>query len=232
MLICIEGIDGSGKGTVTRLLNESLQTSGLETKLFSFPSYGRNGWSDVIGRYLNGEFGLFPIEVQAGLFALERLGFRQDINTALSEKDIVLCDRYVPSNLAYAAAMTEPKREKEIVEMLWELEYVQMCLPRPDVIVFLDMPVDHAIQNILKKQKRDYTKKLLDLLESRRELLHNVSRFYSSMNEWHPGTKFLRVDCLKNKNENKNDLKSFQEIVLEIVSFVSLKTFCKGNGNE
>lgn len=219
MLLCIEGVDGSGKGTITKLLLEHFQSVGKKTQMFSFPAYGSGGWSDVIGKYLNGDYGLFPVEVQAGLFALERLSFKSKIKEALSTNDIVFCDRYVPSNLAYAAAMVGKSREEEVTNLIWQLEYMQMGLPKPDCIVFLDMPVDYAIRNIAKKHERQYTKKTLDLLERKRELLHNVASVYSQMGVLHPNAKFLRVNCLDEKAEG--NLLSFSEIVLKIVSFIS-----------
>jgi dTMP kinase len=223
VLICVEGIDGSGKGTVTKLLREHFEKAGATTKLFSFPAYGHNAWSDIIGRYLNGEFGVFPIEVQASLFAMERFGFKPDLKQALEENDIVFCDRYVPSNLAYAAAAVEREREEGIIELICNLEYGQMGLPKPDCIVFLHMPVDLAIVNIAKKAERQYTKKTLDLLESKRELLHNASRIYSEMKRLHPAAGFIRVDCTDNATED--GLKSFSDIVSEIVSFNCFKTW-------
>lgn len=223
MLICVEGIDGSGKGTVTKLLREHFEAKGAKTKLFSFPAYGSNAWSNIIGRYLNGEFGVFPIEVQASLFALERLGFKSEIKAALDENEIVFCDRYVPSNLAYAAAAVEKERENDTIKLIWELEYRQMGLPKPDCIVFLDMPVDLAIRNIAKKAERQYTKKTLDLLESKRELLHNVSRIYNTLGQWHPASRFVTVDCTD--NATAGNLKSFSDIVSEIVSVDCFKNW-------
>jgi len=98
-----------------------------------------------------------------------------------------------------------------------------MGLPKPDCIVFLHMPVDLAIVNIAKKAERQYTKKTLDLLESKRELLHNASRIYSEMKRLHPAAGFIRVDCTDNATED--GLKSFSDIVSEIVSFNCFKTW-------
>ncbi len=218
MLLCIEGIDGSGKGTITKLLKEHFDRAGKKTQLFSFPAYGKNAWSELIGKYLDGQFGRFPIEVQASLFALERLHSKEELKAALACNDIVFCDRYVPSNLAYAAAGVEREREQQIIKLILDLEYEKMGLTRPDGIVFMDMPLDLAISNVAKKQERRYTKNVLDLLERQRELLHNVAGFYAQMQQWHPDAKFLRVDCTT--GEKQDDLRYFPELVSEVVSFI------------
>ena len=57
MLIAIEGIDGSGKGTQAKLLHQRLLDAGRSSELISFPRYSQTHFGQTIGRFLNGEFG-------------------------------------------------------------------------------------------------------------------------------------------------------------------------------
>jgi dTMP kinase len=56
-LIAIEGIDGSGKGTQSRILVERIRQTGRKVELISFPRYEETFFGRLIGSFLNGEFG-------------------------------------------------------------------------------------------------------------------------------------------------------------------------------
>ena len=56
LLITVEGLDGSGKGTQSRLLLDSLQKRGIPVRLVSFPDYEHPS-STLVRQYLSGEFG-------------------------------------------------------------------------------------------------------------------------------------------------------------------------------
>ena len=57
MLIAIEGIDGSGKGTQARRLVDQLASEDVTTALLSFPRYDDTRFGSLIGDYLNGRYG-------------------------------------------------------------------------------------------------------------------------------------------------------------------------------
>ena len=57
LLVVIEGIDGSGKGTQSARLRDRLTTRGLRTGLLSFPRYDATFFGQRIGDFLNGRFG-------------------------------------------------------------------------------------------------------------------------------------------------------------------------------
>ena len=109
MLVVLEGIDGSGKGTQARLLVDALARRGFTARLFSFPCYDETFFGREVGRYLNGAFGdlhSVPPEFAALLYAGDRLEKRDELLVALRDADVVVCDRYVPSNFAHQAART------------------------------------------------------------------------------------------------------------------------------
>src|SRR5579872_3745025 len=107
MLIDIEGIDGSGKGTQARLLTDRLLASGVSATLVSFPRYDATLFGKAVGEFLNGEFGsldtVHPFLVSL-LFAGDRFESKAYLLEAMRTSQIVVLDRYVPSNVAHQAA--------------------------------------------------------------------------------------------------------------------------------
>ena len=140
LLVAIEGIDGSGKGTQAALLAERARDAGLAVATFSFPRYGVGAFSALIADYLNGELGTVRPELPALLYAGDRLSAKDELLQALAEHDVVVLDRYVASNLAHQGANAEPERRAEVVSWIAELEYGLYALPKPDLTVLLDLP--------------------------------------------------------------------------------------------
>jgi dTMP kinase len=106
-LIVIEGIDGSGKGTQAQQLTERLAAAGHRVRLLSFPRYRDTLFGQAIGEFLNGRFGqldeVHPF-LASVLYAADRYESKQVLLEALQQSDFVVCDRYVPSNLAHQGA--------------------------------------------------------------------------------------------------------------------------------
>src|SRR5688572_15151102 len=136
-LIIIEGSDGSGKTTQTKLLEEYLKSRSVAVQTFKFPQhntfYGR-----LVDRFLNGELGelqdVSPY-VAALLFALDRGSVKEAISTSLN-RGFVVSDRYTPSNIAQHAAKIEAVAEKQkFKEWVEELEYRQLQIPKEDLVI-------------------------------------------------------------------------------------------------
>ena len=186
MLLAIEGIDGSGKGTQTGLLIEKLRASGYTAESVSFPRYGETASSRLIARYLNGELGQLE-EVSpyraATMFALDRLESRGCLEALLKEFDIVVADRYVASNLAYQSARAPESQRKALLEWIYHLEYNVNGLPRPGATFYLDVPPGVAVRHVAKKKPRDYTDRTHDLHEKDRNLQGRVQFGYRHLTE-------------------------------------------------
>lgn len=201
MFVVIEGIDGSGKGTVTEGLYSRLQSVGLMVDTVSFPRYRETMYGKLVGRYLNGDFGkdTHPY-LHSTLYSLDRLESKPLLQASIQFNDVVLCDRYVPSNLCYAALQVGAEEQDEVVQHFVDLEYGVMGLPVPDVIFFLDMPVKFAVQNIAAKAAREYTENAADIHEADENLLSQVRSFYAStLMEFHPKTRFETIQCERNE---------------------------------
>ena len=158
-LYVIEGVDGSGKATQTELLYQALSNNETQNQIVrkvSFPDYDSPS-SSLIKMYLNGEFGTDPQSVNAFatsvFFAVDRFAsFRKDWKTTYDQDGIIVADRYVTSNLVHQAGKIEDAAEKErYIAWLSELEYDIFGLPKPDCVIFLDMPPAYSLQ--LRQQR-------------------------------------------------------------------------------
>ena len=201
MLVVIEGIDGSGKGTVTSELEDKFESEGIHTASISFPRYGKTLGGRLVGRYLNGEFGTgtHPY-LHSHLYSIDRLESKPFLENLIATNDVVLSDRYIPSNLCYAALQAGEEQRDEVVRHFVDLEYGVMKLPVPDIIIFLDMPVKFAVKNIAAKAAREYTDDTADIHEADEKLLSQVRSFYAStLMEFHPETRFEAIQCERNE---------------------------------
>lgn len=216
LLIAIEGIDGSGKGTQAALLQERLNRAGTRTALLSFPRYQQTAFGKQIGRFLNGEFGgldqVHPL-LASLLFAGDRFESGSQIFQSLADHDVVLCDRYVASNIAHQAAKRTGAERRELIEWIERLEFEIYHLPQPQLTIWLDVPVAQAQKLIARKARRTYTDKTADLQEADGEYLQQVRDVYAALAESQTG--WQRIDCL-----SQGQLRSIDEIAEEIFKIV------------
>ena len=157
-LYVIEGVDGSGKATQTELLYQALLAQGKSVRKVSFPNYDSPS-SSLIKMYLNGEFGTDPQSVNAFatsvFFAVDRFAsFRKDWQAFYENGGIIIADRYVTSNLVHQAGKISDADEKErYLAWLSDLEYRVFGLPKPDGVIFLDMPPAYSFR--LRQQRNE-----------------------------------------------------------------------------
>ena len=150
-LYVIEGVDGSGKATQTELLYQALLAQGKNVRKVSFPDYDSPS-SSLIKMYLNGEFGTDPQDVNAFatsvFFAVDRFAsFRKEWKAFYDNGGIIIADRYVTSNLVHQAGKISDNAEKErYITWLNDLEYGIFGLPKPDCVIFLDMPPAYSLK--------------------------------------------------------------------------------------
>jgi dTMP kinase len=160
-LIDIEGGDGSGKATQAKLLAERLRAEGEDVALFSFPRYETSRTGKLIGELLSGVHGDFmstPPYVSALPYALDRAGAKGEIVSALGRGALVICDRYTPSNLAHQSAKLPKDEQPALVAFIEGLEYEDLGLPRPSLVIYLSVPTDTSSELVLKKEARGYIK--------------------------------------------------------------------------
>lgn len=156
VLLALEGIDQSGKKTLSALLMERLRELGIQGEMISFPDY-----TTPIGRELN--FYLagkrdYPPQTRHLLFAANRWEWKRDIESWLQEGKVVLANRYVASGVAYGMAHGLEK------DWLWNLEE---GLPKPDQTFLIDIPPQVSFAR--KVKERDLYEEQTDLLKRARE---------------------------------------------------------------
>ncbi|OYW18831.1 MAG: dTMP kinase [Planctomycetales bacterium 12-60-4] len=216
-LIAVEGIDGSGKGTQSARLVENLRQRGLRAELISFPRYRETEYGRKIGDFLNGRFGrldqVHPLLVSL-LFAGDRLESRGSLVELLATNDVVVCDRYVASNAAHQGAKAVNAEREELLRWIEFVEYDQHQLPRPDLTVWLDIPVSVAQALIQKKAQRSYTDLAADLQEADAAYLQRVANVYAELAE-HDAT-WRRIEVVENNQPRPVD--TLAEEVLQTVS--------------
>jgi len=211
-LVAIEGIDGSGKGTQAQRLQATLIDSGETAALISFPRYTSTLFGNAVGDFLNGRFGALddvsPFLVSL-LYAGDRFESRQLLCEALRRHDVVVLDRYVASNVAHQGAKLTGEQRREFVDWIRTIEYEIFELPRPDLVVLLDLPARKAQQLIARKRTRTYTEKAADLQESDLKYLEKVRGLYLELAAAEPG--WYRLECLPGES-----LRSIDEIADEV----------------
>lgn len=173
-LIVIDGADAAGKKTQTRLLADALREEGRAVATFDFPRYEESAFGKLLRRALAGEFGSFgevSPYLSSWLYTLDRVSARDALIKALS-RSVVLCDRYVPSNIAYQAAKLPEKEQDEFIRLLEEAEYGELGIPRPRLVVYLSVPVEVS-QRLMKTEGRT-----LDVHEADLEYQRRVNSVY------------------------------------------------------
>lgn len=190
LLVAIEGIDGSGKGTQAARLHRGLCEAGRKAALMGFPRYSETFFGARIGDFLNGRFGqLDEVDpfLAATLYAGDRFESRDALNDALRQNDVVVLDRYVPSNIAHQAGKRRGADRLRLRNWIEHLEFELYKLPRPDLVILFDLSAAAAAELIALKKKRDYTDSAADLQEADRGYQEAVRSAYLELSkspEW------------------------------------------------
>lgn len=143
-LLVLEAGDGSGKATQTKMLRERLVAEDRCVRQVEFPDYASPS-SALVRMYLGGDFGERASEVNAyaasAFFAVDRYAsFQTKWRADLEAGAIVLADRYTTANMVHQAVKIEDAAEREaFLAWLEDFEYEKLALPRPDLVLFLDM---------------------------------------------------------------------------------------------
>ena len=145
-LIVFEGTDGTGKSTQFALLTKRLQNENVSFRRLQFPQYLEPS-SALIRMYLNGEFGENPNDVNAyaasTFYAVDRFASYQRVwKNDYASGGLILSDRYTTSNAVHQGGKLEGKAREEFFSWLYDLEFNRMGLPKPDLVLYLDMPTE------------------------------------------------------------------------------------------
>lgn len=200
-LIVIEGSDGSGKQTQSKLLYEYLLKNGNKVKLISFPDY-KSDDIKMLHNMLNGEYcdsiNDMNVYVSCSLFALDRWNsFIKEWKDFYSdENSYIICDRYAESMMMYASNRFSTVEEKNnIVNYILDLEYNKYNIPIPDKVIYLNRNYKNADKSLQKRDVKNKTgNESIDIIErdsefistinSNIEIVKNNSEKFSSSTSW------------------------------------------------
>jgi dTMP kinase len=167
VLIAIEGIDGAGKTTIARFLEEELKRRGYKAVLFKEPTSGP--WGKKLKESYKSR--LTPAK-ELELFILDRkYDVEKNIAPALEQGKIVIMDRYYYSTIAYQGALG------------FDVEEIRMrneeIAPKPDLVIILDISPEKSVRRISKRGEKpnrfediEYLKKVREIFLS--DKLNNV----------------------------------------------------------
>ena len=174
-LIVFEGTDGSGKATQAKLLCRHLEEEGTPFREINFPRYGEPS-AAMVQEYLDGNLGKHPGDVNAyaasTFYAVDRYAsYRKVWREYYQNGGLMLSDRYTTSNAVHQASKLLRSERKEYLDWLFDLEYEKFGLPKPDLVIYLDMPTE--ITERMMRQREQATGTHADIHEQDEIYLKN-----------------------------------------------------------
>lgn len=217
-LIVIEGVDASGKATQTECLYRRLLSKGQSVTRLSFPDY-QSPASAPVKMYLSGEFGHNPADVNAYaasvLFAVDRFAsYKKKWQHLYEGGELMLCDRYTTSNAIHQGAKLSEEDREGYFKWLFELEFERMGMPRPDLVLFLDMPPELSLSLMEGRLNKATGEGRRDIHEA------NPSYIYASAAAGRSAARIFgwkKISCV----DHNGALKSVDDISDEIWSAAS-----------
>lgn len=216
-LIIIEsGSDASGKATQSEELLKKLTADGYNVRKVEYPNY-KSESSTLVKMYLRGDFGKHADDVDAYIastfFTADRYAsFKTEWEEFYRSGGIVIADRYTTSNMVHQASKMEIEERDKYLDWIEDYEYNLFKIPRPDEVIFLNVPVDYSIK-LMENRKNKFTgEEEKDIHESDKNYLrktYNNSLYIADKYNW------KRVECVENEQ-----LRTIEDISNEIYEIV------------
>ena len=214
-LIVIEGTDGSGKSTQFKLMAERLEKENKPFRRLVFPRYSEES-SALIRMYLGGAFGTNPSDVNAyaasAFFAVDRYAsYKQDWGQWYEDGGLIFSDRYTTSNAVHQASKEPEENRAEFLRWLYEFEYDKMGLPRPDLVIYLDVPTSFTEKMMRSREaatntSADIHEQDLNYLATCRKIGRTAAEYYG----------WSVINCVKDEQ-----MRSIEDIHEEIYQLIS-----------
>jgi len=168
ILIALDGLDGSGKETQTRLLEEALKAKGIPCRSVSFPTYDEK-MSAAVKLYLGGAFGNDPHAVNgyaaSVFYGVDRYcSYMLDWKKDYEAGTVILANRYTTANAVHQLSKLPAEDYDGFLEWLFDLEYGKMGLPVPDLVLYLCVPPE--VSEALIKSRSSQTGRETDIHEN------------------------------------------------------------------
>jgi dTMP kinase len=177
-LIIMEGLDGCGKSTQTALLEEYFKAQNVAYKKIKLPDYDSPS-STLVNMYLAGEFGKNASDVNAyaasAFYAVDRFAsFKQKWKKDYDNGTLILADRYATSNSIYQMEKIDSSQWDKYLDWSEDFEYNKIGIPRPNLVIFLDMPIEISQKLMTSRYNGDEGKK--DVHEADIEFLNKCRK--------------------------------------------------------
>ena len=214
-LIVIEGTDGSGKSTQFKLLTQRLENEHHTFQKLVFPQYSEPS-SALIRMYLSGEFGTHPSDVNAyaasAFYAVDRYASYKKVWGQWYENGgLIVSDRYTTSNAVHQASKEPEERQAEFLKWLYDFEYDKLGLPRPDLVLYLDVPTDFT--ETMMRRREQATNTHADIHEQDMAYLATCRRTGKAAAEYYGWTV---INCVRD-----GEMRSIEDIHEEIYRHVA-----------
>lgn len=162
-LIVFEGLDGSGKSTQLEQFTKYLNEQNIKFRRIKLPDYD-NPSSTLVQMYLHGEFGSKPTDVNAfaasAFYAVDRFaGFKSNWGDDYKNGSLIIADRYTTSNAVHQCSKLDENQRDEYLEWLYDFEFSKLGLPKPDCVLFFDMPPEVSQKLMSGRYNQDESKK-------------------------------------------------------------------------
>ncbi len=167
-LIAIDGLDGSGKETQTRILVDRLKIDGYAVRTLSFPMYD-NDSSTLVRMYLDGKLGSRPSDTNAyaasTFFACDRYAsYKSDWKADYDRLNkVIVANRYSSANAVHQLSKLPRSEWDGFLNWLWDFEFIKLGLPSPDVVIYLELPPELSLE--LVRRRSEETGRTLDIHE-------------------------------------------------------------------
>ncbi len=176
-LIVIDGLDGSGKTTQFDIIKNILSKKRI-VKPISFPDYG-NPSSVLVRMYLDGEISDNASDINtyaaSSFYAVDRyVNYKMVWEDNYKNGDLIFASRYVSSNAIHQMVKLPESEWDNYLEWLSDYEYCKLELPEPDLVIFLDVPVEISQKLMSERYKGDESKK--DIHEANVAYLHSCRK--------------------------------------------------------
>ena len=217
-VIVIEGTDSSGKETQTKRLFERLIEERLKVKKISFPNY-ESPACEPVKMYLAGEFGDKALDINpypiSTMFAIDRYAsYKKEWEKFYKEDGIIVTDRYTTSNMVHQASKIQDEIQKnEYLNWLEDLEYDKIGIPKPDLVLFLNMPVDMAAKLMAERKNKITGEAKKDIHE---QDINYLKKSHSNACRIAQKYNWKEIKCV----DDNGRLKTIEDIGEEIYSVV------------
>jgi dTMP kinase len=220
-LFVIEGVDGAGKSTQIKMLQNFFTSMGYRSEYLHFPRTEAPYFGELIARFLRGEFGSLN-NVDPYLVAMLYAGDRKDASEAirkwLDDGKVVLLDRYTYSNIAYQCAKLKDAEEQEkLMKWILSLEFAHFCIPKPDLNIFLDVPfsfTERKLSSVRSGDDRRYLNGIKDIHEESLAFQKTVREIYLRVSRTDGNLAY--IDC----SNGKGEMLSPEEIFASVISLI------------